>query len=200
MQWNVASAAPPDDPADRAAEDIAEAPLQDLIEPALLYFIARRGSAHFARTWCCTWPKTSPVMTAPSAGWLSPCLGAHGNRAHREGDYLGATVNVAARVASQAVRGQFLVTDGVRRELAEGVAVEHAGWRSLKGVADEVELFEVVTSRARRPVDPVCGMIIDPDSCLVTLERNETRVYFCSEACRSRFRADPHRYRQPSTA
>lgn len=25
MQWNVASAAPPDDPADRAAEDIAEA-------------------------------------------------------------------------------------------------------------------------------------------------------------------------------
>ncbi len=128
-------------------------------------------------------------------------LGAHAGIAlYREGDYLGATVNVAARVASQADQGQFLVTDAVRRELAEGVALEHAGWRSLKGVADKVELFEVVTSRASRPVDPVCGMIIDPDSCLVTLERNETRLYFCSEACRDRYCADPHRYGQASTA
>jgi len=53
---------------------------------------------------------------------------------------------------------------------------------------------------ASRPVDPVCGMIIDPDSCLVTLERNETRLYFCSEACRDRYCADPHRDGQASTA
>ncbi len=128
-------------------------------------------------------------------------LGAHSGVAlYREGDYLGTTVNVAARVTSQATRGQFLVTDTVRRELDADEAVDSIGWRALKGVSDEIELFEVGSSRAPRPVDPVCGMVIDPEACLVTLEWRSERVFFCSEACRDRFVADPGRYGQPASS
>lgn len=125
-------------------------------------------------------------------------LGAHSGVAlYREGDYLGTTVNVAARVASQATRGQFLVTDPVRTELDGDGALESVGRRALKGVSEVVELFEVVAPRAARPVDPVCGMVIDPAACLVTLDWSGERVFFCSEACRDRFVADPDRYGQP---
>lgn len=89
-------------------------------------------------------------------------LGAHsGDALYREGDYLGTTVNVAARVASEATRGQFLITGAVRCDLEEGDAVTSVGARTLKGVSETVELFEVRSAHASRPVDPVCGMVID---------------------------------------
>ena len=40
-------------------------------------------------------------------------------------------------------------------------------------------------------IDPVCGMRIDPDDAVATAERDGTTYYFCSEACRDRFLADP---------
>ncbi|MDQ3146928.1 MAG: YHS domain-containing protein [Actinomycetota bacterium] len=126
-------------------------------------------------------------------------LGAHyGDAMYREGDYLGTTVNVAARVASQATRGQFLVTDAVRRELHAEDGVESVGVQTLKGVSEAVELFEVASARVARPVDPVCGMVIDPEACLVTVEWHDDRVFFCSEACRDRFVAEPDRFVHPT--
>lgn len=125
-------------------------------------------------------------------------LGAHsGDALYREGDYLGTTVNVAARVASEATRGQFLITSAVRCDLEDGDAVASVGARTLKGVSATVELFEVRSAHASRPVDPVCGMVIDPEACLVTLERDEGRVFFCSEACRHRFATEPDRFLHP---
>jgi len=124
-------------------------------------------------------------------------LGAHaGHALYRDGDYLGGTVNVAARVASQAVRGQFLVTDLIRQEIAaeSGITFKAAGRRSLKGVGDEVELFEVVWSRPDRPVDPVCGMAIDPESGALTLEWRGAALRFCSPACHDRFVENPALY------
>lgn len=46
-------------------------------------------------------------------------------------------------------------------------------------------------------MDPVCGMIIDPDTCAVTLDWHCTRLLFCSDVCRDRFVDDPDRYVQP---
>lgn len=125
-------------------------------------------------------------------------LGAHSGVAlYREGDYVGATVNVAARVASQATPGQFLVTDAIRRELGtDDAAVTPVGSRSLKGVSDEVDLFEVSLPRPAHPVDPVCGMVIGPEACLVTLDWRGERVVFCSATCRDRFASEPARFRR----
>src|SRR2546425_202729 len=69
---------------------------------------------------------------------------------YREGDYLGVTVNVAARVAAEAQRHQVLVTAPVRREAAGLSDVEFVplGTRRLKGLTDEVELFQVEIGRA----------------------------------------------------
>ena len=40
-------------------------------------------------------------------------------------------------------------------------------------------------------IDPVCGMRIDPDDAVATEEHDGETYYFCSEACREAFVADP---------
>ena len=40
-------------------------------------------------------------------------------------------------------------------------------------------------------IDPVCGMRIDPDDAVAEAEHSGNTVYFCSEACRKVFMADP---------
>ena len=43
-------------------------------------------------------------------------------------------------------------------------------------------------------VDPVCGMRIDPDDAVATVEYEGRIYYFCSEACRDGFLANPAAY------
>ena len=119
-----------------------------------------------------------------------------GTALYREGDYLGATVNVAARVTSYAGRGQFLVTAPVRMASdIGGVEYTSIGDRILRNVAEPVELFEVRhPQRISRPVDPVCGMSIDPATCTFRVQRTDGTVMFCSEACRRRFVEAPGAY------
>lgn len=125
-------------------------------------------------------------------------LGAHAGPAlYREADYLGATVNVAARVTGIAERGQFIVTEALHDLVAGELAI---GWRALgpaalKGIGEPVALYEVIPSTtAGRVRDPVCGMELDPDRCDVRLSWQGREVLFCSETCRDRFLADPGRY------
>jgi YHS domain-containing protein len=40
-------------------------------------------------------------------------------------------------------------------------------------------------------MDPICGMRIDPDDAVATAEHDGQRYWFCSEACRAAFVADP---------
>src|SRR5439155_8968691 len=95
-------------------------------------------------------------------------IGSHvGSVLFREGDYLGTAVNTAARVAASATRHQFLVTDAVRGQLDDAVVeVVAVGPRALKGLSEEVELFELRRPgpRRAREVDPVCGMELDEPS------------------------------------
>jgi Cu+-exporting ATPase len=42
--------------------------------------------------------------------------------------------------------------------------------------------------------DPVCGMQIEPDDAAGTIEHQGTSYYFCSQACRDAFKADPASY------
>jgi class 3 adenylate cyclase/YHS domain-containing protein len=120
---------------------------------------------------------------------------------YREGDYVGASVNLAARLAGAAKRHQVLVTAEVRRE-ASGLFDAHfvpLGRRRLKGVTDEVELFAVarmIEGKApARLVDPVCAMELDLGEVAARLSLEDQELVFCSPACLQRFVAAPERYR-----
>ena len=119
---------------------------------------------------------------------------------YREGDYVGANVNLAARVTSAAMRNQFLVTDAVCQAVdLEGVEFDLVGSRSLKGVSEPVDLFEVRAGdeRAARTPDPVCGMELDEESAEARLAWQGHHLLFCSEGCLRRFLQDPDRYPLP---
>ena len=141
------------------------------------------------------------IEAAASAEDQFPAVrqGGHTGRAlYRAGDYVGATVNIAARVVGEADRHEFLVTGAVRAaagDLARARLVP-AGARSLKGIATDVELFEVSAAarRARREVDPVCLMELDPSSCTTRLNWRGIQLWFCSDDCLARFAAEPGRY------
>lgn len=129
------------------------------------------------------------VRQAASSERHFPALrvGAHaGSVLHREGDYLGANVNLAARVTSVAARSQFLVTDAIRRSVSgEHVEFVPAGTHTLKGVSEPVELFDVRTADdpTSRHTGPVCGMELDEDSAEGQIDWLGERLLFCSERC-----------------
>ena len=126
-------------------------------------------------------------------------IGAHsGSVLYREGDYVGANVNLAARVTSAAKRHQFLVTEAIATA-SQTVEVQFhpVGARSLKGVSDDVELFEVQggEDHAARTPDPVCGMELDEASAEAHLTWDGAVLRFCSEGCLRRFLERPEAYR-----
>jgi adenylate cyclase len=123
-------------------------------------------------------------------------IGAHtGSVLYRDGDYVGTTVNLAARITGAARRNQFVISDDVRRNVAD-VDVDALGPMTLKGVAEPVELFAVRTAAARtaKATDPVCGMELDESSSEANLGWHGRQLQFCSEDCLRRFLDAPERY------
>jgi YHS domain-containing protein len=105
-------------------------------------------------------------------------------------------VNLAARVTGAARRNQFLVTNAVQQQVA-GLDVElvPVGARSLKGLSQDIDLFEVVgDGDPAKIADPVCGMQLDDQSSEAQLNLEGQRILFCSEVCLRRFLENPHRY------
>ncbi len=123
----------------------------------------------------------------------------HGTVLYREGDYVGANVNIASRVAGEAERHQVLVTAAVRNEAAglPGVEFVPVGKRRLKGLADELELFQahsVAAAAAEKNIDPVCGMELAPAEVAVKLSVEGVERVFCSDKCLRKFVAAPEKY------
>ena len=126
-------------------------------------------------------------------------MGAHfGDALYREADYLGATVNTAARVAGQAGAAQLVVTAALRDALhdSSGVGMQHIGQRPLKGVLTPVDLYLIPLAGRRDDfvIDPVCGMTLDPAHVDFTAAWQGAEHAFCSAACHERFMADPGHY------
>jgi adenylate cyclase len=118
---------------------------------------------------------------------------------YREGDYVGSNVNIAARIADEAQRHQFLVTDEVRRRAKayEGAEFVRLGRRRLKGLAAEVEVFEVSSiepSAIDRVVDPVCKMEMGAREVVARLAVEGRDHAFCSEDCLRKFVKSPDKY------
>ena len=123
-------------------------------------------------------------------------IGAHmGPALYREADYLGATVNTAARVVGAAERGQFLATAAMHERLggASDVHWRPIGTRRLKGLSNETALYEASAARrsASPRIDPVCGMQLSPERQAIRLEWEGRTLDFCSERCRERFLEGP---------
>ena len=123
----------------------------------------------------------------------------HGTVVCREGDYIGTTVNIAARLTGEAATHQLLVSDAIvdgAKPLAD-IEFVPLGTRTLKGIEDEVTVYEVrrsVATDTAAPVDPVCGMSVDPEATPPNTTHAGHRILFCSATCRDKFEADPDRY------
>lgn len=123
----------------------------------------------------------------------------HGQAIEQDGDYFGASVNLAARVSSAAAGGEVLVT-GQTAALApdlKGVMYESRGRTSLRNVSEPVELFAVLRNGASQEsllVDPVCRMAVDPERASGQLRYDDTAYFFCSLTCAATFAQNPERF------
>lgn len=123
----------------------------------------------------------------------------HGPAIEHDGDYYGAAVNVAARVAELATSGEVWVT-GTTAALVpdlEGVIFQSRGRHALRNVREPVELFAALPideTRARLPVDPVCRMAVDPERAPGRLMYAGKAYFFCSLACAGAFAQDPEHF------
>jgi adenylate cyclase len=124
----------------------------------------------------------------------------HGPAIERDGDYFGATVNLAARVSGLAAGGEVLVTAYTAALAAdlEGVFYEPRGRHTLRNVREPVDVFAAVRqsepTQGRLPVDPVCRMAVDPDRAAGRLMHEGTAYFFCTLACAGEFAREPERF------
>ena len=47
----------------------------------------------------------------------------------------------------------------------------------------------------RKVVDPVCGMAVRPHTAAAQTNHNGQQIYFCAQACKEAFEADPGKYK-----
>jgi adenylate cyclase len=124
----------------------------------------------------------------------------HGPAIERDGDYFGATVNLAARVSGLAAGGEVLVTarTAALAPDLEGVFYEPRGRQTLRNVREPVDVFAAVRhsepTQGRLPVDPVCRMAVDPDRAAGRLMHEGTAYFFCTLACAGEFAREPERF------
>jgi class 3 adenylate cyclase len=124
---------------------------------------------------------------------------------YRDGDYVGTTVNVAARVADIASRHEVLLTEIVWRAATplDGVEFVRLGRRDLKGLPEEHELFAAQRRQASplaKSIDPVCGMELAAGEAAARLAIEGSERLFCSDGCLRQFVAAPERYGARGTA
>lgn len=110
----------------------------------------------------------------------------------RDGDYFGAAVNIAARVAGIARGGEVVCTEPIAsiattRSLAAARAL---GTFRLKNVSAPLALYALVVEQPEaelRHVDPVCRMLVGTAEVRAIRDRGGTLLYFCSQHCAETF-------------
>ena len=175
-------------------EEIARACLGDddrivkMIGDAAMLAFADPAAAVTATTALYAAALGEPGFPVPRAGLH------HGSAVERDGDYIGAAVNLAARVAAQAHGGQVLATRRVAAAARDlGVAVTDLGPFVLRNVADSVDLFslDVADATEQRSVDPVCRMQVAREDAAGRLRYGDRLYWFCSLECAAAFAANP---------
>jgi class 3 adenylate cyclase len=124
----------------------------------------------------------------------------HGTALFRGNRHFGSTVNIAARVAAQAIGGQILCTKQIAEVVVQAnladIEVEHQGPASLKNLPQPIDLYEIVLSGSSRQyaIDPVCKMQVDKRRAAGDLHFNDRTYWFCSLSCVERFAKQPSSY------
>jgi adenylate cyclase len=124
----------------------------------------------------------------------------HGPALFRGNRYFGSTVNIAARVAAQAIGGQILCTRDVAETLMPagipGVEVVHQGPVSLRNIPEPLHVYEVILSGVSRDyaIDPVCKMQVSKRAAPGSLYFGDNRYWFCSLSCVELFAKQPLSY------
>lgn len=122
----------------------------------------------------------------------------HGPVLLRDGDVLGATVNLASRLADAAPPSEVYVTDRPARTAADaGLLTRPLGPVDLPGVIRRVEVYAISPCdhhADETQVDPVCGMRILPGPEILRHDDDGGTFWFCTERCRDAFIADTARY------
>jgi class 3 adenylate cyclase/YHS domain-containing protein len=138
-------------------------------------------------------------------GMPSVRVGMHtGPAVERDGDFIGATVNVAARISATA-GGSQVVLSAATGQAAGSMAdttLRALGVHAFKNVREPLTLYEArwsseTTGGEGLPIDPVCRMAVDPigESGRITVAGTE--FHFCSLECARAFTSDPARYTTP---
>jgi len=123
----------------------------------------------------------------------------HGGVLYREGDYIGATVNLAARVAAAGAAGQFLITQDLHDAVGDRADIRFTLLppRRLKGLRDPIRLVEVgrrEPERIDRETDPVCGLLLHADDVATRTTWRDTIYAFCCDLCKQAFMENPDRF------
>jgi adenylate cyclase len=122
-----------------------------------------------------------------------------------DGRYLGAAINITARIAAYARGGQIVCSRAVADEIrdVDGITVRALGRVLVRHVADSLELFEIAdasVTRSAPSIDPVCRMQVDPETAPVRVMLRDAPLYFCSHACAAAFLANPASYGDQTAA
>ncbi|MBA2763211.1 MAG: YHS domain-containing protein [Thermoleophilaceae bacterium] len=139
--------------------------------------------------------------TGAQHGFPTVRVGMHtGPAIERDGDWFGASVNLAARVSGVAPGGTVLVTEATRAAAGQldRIELREHGRQSLKNVAEPVLLFAAVAQGDRNarklPIDPVCRMAVDPRDAAAMLRHDGVEFHLCSFGCVRAFVSNPERY------
>jgi adenylate cyclase len=134
-------------------------------------------------------------------------VGMHtGPAVERDGDWFGATVNLAARVSAAAAGGEVLLTEATRAAAGDvhGVELRERGRWSFRNVGGLINMYAAIRQGARSvsglPIDPVCRMAVDPWHSAGRLTHRGVEYCFCSLGCAGAFAQDPSRYTATSDA
>lgn len=114
----------------------------------------------------------------------------------RDGDWFGASVNLAARVSAAAAGGEVLLTEATRGA-AEGLdptELEKLGARRFRNVSLPVVVYRLKQQTPASTIDPVCRMSVDPEQAPGRLKHDGRTCFFCSLECAEAFARDPARY------
>ena len=139
---------------------------------------------------------------------LAVRVGAHtGSAVQRDGDWFGATVNLAARVAAAAERGEVLMTEVTRSAAAGALSeyeIETRPSQTFKNVSEQVTVYALTLASqpdvADLPIDPVCRMAVDPNESHERRRHDGLDIHFCSAECAAVFARHPERYAVEQTA
>jgi adenylate cyclase len=117
----------------------------------------------------------------------------------QEGQYFGSALNVASRVASHARAGQILCTDTVMDLITEKdkIIYRELGNVNFKNLAASISIFEIEPAHHNieaKITDPVCRMLVKPDTASGRLHFNGQNYFFCSFECAKSFANHPANY------